>query len=286
VVLFGLSGLFGKAVHLPSTALVFGRTSFAAVTLLAVLLLNRRAEADRPKPPAGALLLSGVVLAFHWVAFFQAIQVSSVAIALLTFSSFPLFVTFLEPLCFREPLRRVDLGTALGVACGLALIVPRFDLELQSTQGALWGLLSGLSFAVLALLNRRLAGRHSPVAVAAGQNFCAACTLLPLAVSSGARPSITDLGLLIVLGVFCTALAHVLFISSLSQLRAQVVSVVTGLEAVYGIVFAFLLLGERPALRTLAGGALVLGTVLLAGRREASDVSAPNDPGETLPGGG
>lgn len=269
VVLFGLAGLFGKAVHLPPTALVFGRTSLAAATLLVVLLLNRRAEADRPRPPAGALLLSGIVLALHWVAFFQAIQVSSVAIALLTFSSFPLFVTFLEPVCFREPLRRADLGTALGVACGLALIVPRFDLGLQSTQGALWGLLSGFSFAVLALLNRRLAGRHSTVAVAAGQNFCAACALLPLAASSGAKAGLTDLWLLIALGVFCTALAHVLFISSLSRLRTQVVSVVTSLEAVYGILFAFLLLGERPELRTLAGGALVLGTVILAGHREA-----------------
>lgn len=286
VLLFGLAGLFGKAVHLPPTALVFGRTSFAAATLLGVLLLNRRAEAERPKPTAGALLLSGAVLAFHWVAFFQSIQVSSVAIALLTFSSFPLFVTFLEPLCFREPLRRADLGTAFGVACGLALIVPRFDLGLQSTQGALWGLLSGLSFAVLALLNRRLAGRPSAVVVAAGQNFCAACALLPLVVTSGMRPGVTDLGLLMVLGVLCTALAHVLFIGSLSQLRAQVVSVVTGLEAVYSIVFAFLLLGERPALRTLVGGVLVLGTVLLAGWREASGASAPSVLEGTRPAGG
>jgi drug/metabolite transporter (DMT)-like permease len=278
VLLFGLSGLFGKAVHLPPTALVFGRTAFAAATLLGVLLLNRRVEAGRPRPPGGSLLLSGAVLAFYWAAFFQAIQVSSVAIALLTFSSFPLFVTLLEPLCFREPLRRGDLGTACGVACGLALIVPRFDLGLQSTQGALWGLLSGLSFAVLAIINRRLAGGHSPVAVAAGQNFCAACVLLPLAVASGARPGVTDWWLLAGLGVFCTALAHVLFIGSLSQLRAQVVSVVTALEAVYGILFAILLLGEQPALRTLAGGVLVLGTVVWAGRREAASAAKrPNE---------
>jgi len=270
VLLFGLAGLFGKAVRLPPVVLVFGRTAFAAATLFGLVWLTRRRGTDLLTPPATAVFLSGALLAFHWVAFFQAIQVSSVAIALLTFSSFPLFVTLLEPLCFREPLRRSDLLTAFGVACGLVLIVPRFDLGLQSTQGALWGLLSGLSFAVLALVNRRLAGRHSPVSIAAGQNLCAACVLLPLVVPSGARPSITDLWLLGVLGVFCTAVAHVLFIGSLSQLRAQVASVVTGLEAVYGILFAFLLLGERPALRTLAGGALVLGTVLLAGKGEAT----------------
>ena len=71
-------------------------------------------------------------------------------------------------------------------------------------------------------------------------------------------------------GYIRTALAHYLLIRSLAYLRAQLVSVVTALESVYAIVFAVLLLGEMPGLRTLAGGAVILGAVVVAtlGRRE------------------
>ncbi len=84
--------------------------------------------------------------------------------------------------------------------------------------------------------------------------------------------------LLLVLGLFCTALAHGLFIHSLKVVRAQLAGVMTALEPVYGIVFAFLLLGEVPAGPTLAGGALIVGTTTIAMyyRRKASETKAPS----------
>jgi drug/metabolite transporter (DMT)-like permease len=46
--------------------------------------------------------------------------------------------------------------------------------------------------------------------------------------------------------------------------RAQLASVVTALESVYAIFFAALLLGEVPSVRTLLGGAVILGAVVVA----------------------
>jgi drug/metabolite transporter (DMT)-like permease len=83
------------------------------------------------------------------------------------------------------------------------------------------------------------------------------------------RPA--DWALLALLGVGFTTLAHTLFIGSLRRLRAQTAAIVSALEPVYGIVGAALLLGEVPTGRALAGGAVILGTVLWvsarAGRR-------------------
>ncbi|MBD0270020.1 MAG: EamA family transporter, partial [Cyanobacteria bacterium Co-bin8] len=73
-----------------------------------------------------------------------------------------------------------------------------------------------------------------------------------------------SLGLLLVLGVLCTALAHTLFIESLAVLRTQLASVISALEPVYGILLAVVLLGEIPNARTLAGGLLILGTTTVA----------------------
>ena len=76
------------------------------------------------------------------------------------------------------------------------------------------------------------------------------------------RPTLPDLGLLLVLGVVTTALAHTLFISGLKTLPARTAGLCSALETVYGILFALLLLGEVPSLREVIGCLLILGAVL------------------------
>ena len=39
--------------------------------------------------------------------------------------------------------------------------------------------------------------------------------------------------------------------------------IIAGMETVYGIVFAFVLLGEVPAIREIIGGAIILGVALI-----------------------
>lgn len=286
VVLFALAGLFGKWLKISPMMIVLGRTAFATLALLPVLILHRAAIRPHLRAAAGGMILSGLVLAFHWVSFFHAIQVSSVAVGLLTFSSFPLFVTLMEPMFFRERLRGVDLATAAVVLIGLACIIPRWDPNDPVTLGAIWGTASGFSFAVLALLNRRLVARHPSTLVAAGQDGVAALALLAFLPICAQRVTPHDVLLMAVLGVLCTAVAHTLFIKSLAHVRAQLASVTTGLETLYGITLAFMLQHERPAPRTLIGGALIvlavmIGTLLRHNHRDVtpatpipSDISA------------
>jgi len=95
--------------------------------------------------------------------------------------------------------------------------------------------------------------------------------LAPLLLVGGAPGGLgtREIALLLVLGVLCTALAHTLFIDALARVSAHTASIVAGLEPVYGIALAFLLLGEVPSARTLFGGALILGAALYATRAHA-----------------
>ncbi|MCC6123819.1 MAG: EamA family transporter [Pirellulales bacterium] len=263
IFLVGLTGLFGKMDLSPAT-IVFGRAAFAAAAL-GLVMLGMQSQTGSPwKRPSKWTAVSGLLLATHWVAFFQAIQVSTVAVGLLTFSSFPLFVTLLEPWFFQERRRWLDLLTAALVMAGVALIVPSFDFRNNVTQGAFWGVLSGFVYALLCILNRRLLMNQTALMLTWGQNLVAGLVLLPLVLWESTMPSPRDVLLLAVLGVVCTALAHYLFIRGLSFVRAQLASVVTALESVYAILFAALLLGEVPGLRTLSGGAVILGAVVVA----------------------
>src|SRR5918912_3575709 len=87
VLFFGLAGVLGKLSVLPAPLIVFGRASFAGVVLLAACWLQHISL--RPKRSRDGFLLvgQGALLAVHWMAFFQAINVSNVAIGLLSFSS-------------------------------------------------------------------------------------------------------------------------------------------------------------------------------------------------------
>lgn len=276
VVLFGLSGLFGKLLALPALVIVVGRTAIAAMTLgIAQLIRGRSFRVPRSSLPLFALL--GLLLAIHWVTFFYSIQISNIAIGLVSFSSFPIFVTLLEPLCFRERLSSRNVLLALAVFGGLALVTPSCDLSDQLTQGVLWGVLSGFTFALLTLLNRVGAQKYAPVTTAMWQNLFAALILAPFTLPISVVLSWRDLALLLGLGVICTALAHTLFIYALQTIKAQIASIVNALEPIYGVLFGYLLLNEIPAVKTAIGGVIIVGAAVIAARsRPTAKLSGEN----------
>lgn len=269
--LFGLAGLFGKWLALSPFLIVLGRVLFASFALGLLLLATNQSLRGILKREAALLVLLGAVLAGHWAAFFHSIQVSSVAVGLLSCYSFPALTVLLDPLFSGEKLDRRNLFLATVCLAGVFLIIPRLDPRDRIYQGVLWGLVSGLAFAVLTLFNRRLAQVHSSLGIAFSEDFFATLFLLPfLMFKPAAGLSSRDLALLIVLGVVCTAVSHTLFIQGMRHIRAQTASIISSLEPVYGIVLAFFCLGEVPSLRTLAGGLVILTAVLFVTLREGA----------------
>jgi len=275
VLFFGLAGLFGKLVNQSPTVIVFGRVLFAMAFLLpAMWYLKQSLRLNRTRDYF-ALLLQGFILAVHWSTFFQSIQVSTVAVGLITFSTFPIFVTFLEPVFFKEKLRPADVALALVTFTGVVLVVPAFNLDNTTTQGALWGITSGLTFALLSIMNRKYARAYSSLVVAFYQDAAAALFLLPFLFLPAPAMTLPDMLRLALLGIVFTGVAHSLFIRGLAHVKAHTASIIASLEPVYGILAAALLLGESPAMRELAGGAVILGTALYATtRKEKGDQDA------------
>jgi drug/metabolite transporter (DMT)-like permease len=274
VVLFGLAGLFGKWLALPPALIVLGRVVFASAALAAILLLSGRGFRIRSRRDGFLFLLQGLILALHWALFFRSIQVSSVAVGLLSYASFPIFTVFLEPVFFKERLDQLHIlmaGLCLG---GILLIVPRFDLADATVRGLAYGLAAGLTFSILSLVNRFLTTRYDSLKIAFGQDLAAALILSPVLLASRPALSARALLLLAILGLFCTALAHTLFIGSLRRIKAQTAALISSLEPVYGMAAAALFLGERWAIRTVLGGAVILGATLAVSWRSRRPSSA------------
>jgi drug/metabolite transporter (DMT)-like permease len=258
VVLFGIAGLFGKWIVLAPTIIVLGRVFFASITLALILLISKQTLLFPKKSTYFLLVSLGFLLAVHWTVFFQSIQISTVAVGLLSYSSFPVFTAFLEPLFFKEKIQFRNIIYACMCILGIFLIIPKYDLNDTILQGVLWGLAAGLTFSVLTIFNRKLSQRYSSLVIAFYQDFFATLFLLPFFFILRPALDLKNIILLCILGIFCTAGSHTLFIKGMKYIRAQTAAIISSLEPVYGIVIAFFFLHEIPSLRTVLGGIIIL----------------------------
>ena len=272
VLLFGLAGLFAKWVDLPAVIIVLGRVIFSSLFLWFLLKIKK----ERLRLLSGRdyllMITAGIVLAVHWTTFMQSIQTSTVAIGTLTFSTFPLFVTFLEPVLFREKIRLSSVVSAVIMLCGVLFIVPEFQLGNTMTQGVVWGMTGSLSYAVLSLMNRKFMEKYTSSLTAFYEQATAGIVLLPSVFLLKPAVNGKDILVLLLLGVVFTAVAHTMYIDGLGMVKVQTAGIISGLESVYGILAAFLFLGEKPGIKELAGGVIILGVVFYstfasAGRR-------------------
>lgn len=261
VLLFGLSGLFGKLLSLPPMTIVLGRVFFSSIFILAILLYLKKDIRLKQSKHYFYLILMGVILTIHWSTFFKSIQVSTVAVGLLTFSTFPIFVTFLEPYFFKEKTKISDIVAAIVTFIGVILVVPKFELGNSITQGVIWGIVSGFTYAILSMLNRKYVKDYSSIVIAFYEQSVATVILIPFLFLQKPVFQPVDILLLILLGTVFTALSHSLFISGLKNIKTQTAGIISSLEPVYGIIFAALLLSEIPTLREVLGGIVILGTV-------------------------
>lgn len=258
VFLFGLSGLFGKLISLPSIIIVFGRVFFSSIFLLIIIFYFKKDIKIKERKHFLIFILMGVILAIHWCTFFKSIQMSTVAIGLLTFTTFPVFVTFLEPYFSKERIKLSDVTIAIVTFLGILLIIPKFDGANNITQGVLWGVLSGFTYAIISILNRTYVAKYSGIVIAFYEQLIATIALVPYIILQKSTFYLKDILLLILLGVVFTAISHSLFINGLKQVKTQTAAIISSLEPVYGIIFAAILIKELPTSREMLGGIVIL----------------------------
>ncbi|RDK95702.1 DMT family transporter [Enterobacillus tribolii] len=269
-VLFGISGIFGKLIASSASMLVFGRSAFALAAMSLLLLRLRRFPwQDLTVRGVVSLCACGALLCAHWVTFFIAVKVGGVAVGTLGFACFPAFVALLEGVLFREKLTGAEYLLIALVSIGLVLVTPDFSFDNRATEGLMWGVLSGLIYALLALANRRAAASINGGQVCWWQNLTVLVLLAPFCLRDVPAVSGIDWLWIACLGLLCTGLAYSLFINSLQVLKARVAAMIIALEPVYAILVAWVLFHETPSLRMVAGGALIIFAVCWTARRKS-----------------
>ena len=268
VMLFSISGVVGQFVEIPSVLVAMGRVICSSILLFIIAKVKKESLKLESKKDYILIMLTGAVLAVHWTTFFQSIQVSSVAIGTITFSTFPLFITFIEPIIFKEKIKMRSIVNAIILLIGVLITVPEFSMENQVTVGIVWGMISSFTYAIITLANRYFSKKYIGRVVCLYEQGTAAIVLLPAAflVPAVWRPQ--DIVGVLVIGFVCTAFAYSLYVSAQKGVRAQTAGIISGMETVYGIVYALIFLSEVPSGREILGGIVILGVALMASLKE------------------
>ena len=167
------------------------------------------------------------------------------------------WVLLLSPAVLKEPFRARD-AAAVGVALGgmTLFFAGHFG---PGGRGDLLALLSGVFFAGLVLSLRKERDAGAVAAVTYG-NVLTAAALFPFVGDDLALSGRSAL-VLSLLGVFQLAGAYALFLRGLKHVTATRAAIIGMAEPVANPLWVFLLVGERPALLSLLGGAIVLGAI-------------------------
>ncbi len=259
----------------PSMQLVGVRVTFGAIALIGAAAALRKLTF--PKVRRWRLALSGVLLALHWVTFFESIKLTTVAVALAVLYLGPIAAAILAgPLLGEKADRRLWLALAIAVF-GTLLVVQPWQAGDVSTPGILMAGLSAALLTALMLAGKPVAQDLGGLTMATGELIIASILLAPATFSAVTEHGESMVNF-IILGAVFTGLAGFLYWEMMRHLPVAVTSVVMYIEPASAVIWAALFLDESPNLIVWAGVGLVIagGVVAATARGEEQEaIGAP-----------
>ena len=274
IFLLALNGLFSKVIPLDSVSITQIRSVIAAIALFVFAVIRKRAiKLDGHNQYLGVFII-GMILGLHWISFYHSMQVSTVAIGMISLFTYPVITVVLEPFFNKKHIRVSDVVAGIFVIIGIFIMVMddfnQFDNS--SVQGVLWGVLSAVLFSIRNLLQKYYYSSVSSDSLIMYQVLAISFMLIIfIDYSSVSELDLQGWGLLILLGVVSTATAHSLLSYSLKHLEAKSVAMISCLQPLFATFFAWLLLDEKPTVSIVMGGLIIISVALYESIKKVSN---------------
>ncbi|CAD6364825.1 hypothetical protein SHEWT2_03316 [Shewanella hafniensis] len=262
VLMFGGTALFSKLIPLSALDITFWRCIAAALILALLIKFSRKPLSLEHKHDYLIAIALGIIVSLHWVTYFAAMQLSSVAIGMIAFFTYPVMTVIAEPLLTGNKIKLIDMISGILVFIGVILLIPEANFSNDTTLGIAIGILSAMLFTARNLLQKRYFTQYSGPHAMFYQTLVAAVFLMPWHETPLNNITLDVWELIILLGIVFTAAPHALFTSALRQLSAKTVGLVSCLQPFYGAMLALMILGETLNLNTLLGGTIIVATAI------------------------
>lgn len=278
VLLWGFTGVLGRAISLDAPVLVWWRMLLTAAIMAGLLFYRRQWVKIAPRDMF-QLILVGFLISLHWVGFYGAVKFANASIALVCLSTASIFTSLLDPIINKSKHDRFELFIGLLALCGVYFI---YRFQQFYGIGIVFGVIAAILSSVFTVLNKRISHKYPSRTIVFYEmtaGFIVISILMPIQFyifpHTNFIPHTTDLLgsswfqndwlWLIILSLCCTVWAQSLAISALKKLSAFTVTLSVNLEPLYGMALAFFFYHENKELHTgfFLGFCLIILSVIL-----------------------
>ena len=253
VILWGFTAILGLLINLSFIEVVFYRTLFSVLVLAILLQVSKIGFYIHPRE-VSKLLLTGVIIAFHWLLFFGSARYSNASVSLIGLSTTALWTSLLEPIVHKRKISAIEIFFGIAVVAGLYII---YNDDFTYGLGLLMSLGSALFAAIFTVMNYGFIRKYNAVSITFYEMVGAWVTTIPflwimrdpnLALLS--MPTWSDTGYLLILALICTVYANTVAINLLKEFSAFSSNLIINMEPVYGILLALLIFGQSERMNT------------------------------------
>lgn len=271
-ILYGLIGIFIKLItDMPIGSIIFFRLLFSLAAITLYLAVSGRFFELKLKENKSYLLMLGLFEAAAVLANFYSIRYTTVSIAVLLLYTTPIYVTLLSPLVLKENMTQHNIIALVLSVTGMVLVVQPQTLQNGiNIIGVALGLASSLLFALMILTSRKIKDIYTGTAQATWSMIVSLIVFSPFAFAVNMNVLKNHMQLLILFGLIPTAIGGILYFSGLRLIKAQSASIISLLEPVSAVVFAFIILSEPIEYTTALGGGLIFLGAFITSREGIS----------------
>lgn len=270
VFIAGFTAILGELISIGSIPLVWYRMLIATV-LIFVYVKVVKIDLKTKARDLMKFSIAGVLIALHWITFFESINQANVSIALAMFASGAFFASLIEPIFYKRKIIGYEMLFGLIVILGVYLIT---KTEFRYINGIILGIAAALFSSLFAVINGKLVEQHR-ASVISFYEFISGilCISIFLLISDNGFSkeffdlSFSDWKYLFILGSICTAYAFIAAVYVMKYISPFTVVLTYNLEPIYGILMAIILFPDKERMSTefYIGAVLIISTVIING---------------------
>jgi drug/metabolite transporter (DMT)-like permease len=261
VLIISPDGLLTRLIHVDHWTLIFWRALLLSFGMWIITNLIYPRNTWQKYLSIGRV---GIAMAFLYsigtVSFIIAITHTSVANTLIILSTTPLFAALIGWVTLREPVNTRTWTAIILVCVGVFVISSDSENQASSLFGDIAAMVGSFFLAAGFTVVRRFP-RITIFPIISTSGFITALLVLPLAQPLSVTQ--TDMGYLVLMGVYMVPVGTALMYLGPKYIPAPEVGLMLLLESILGPVWVWLALGEQPGVRTFIGGAVILSTLAI-----------------------
>ena len=268
VFIAGFTAILGKLIKNSPEVIVWHRMFIGSLLLGLYMFFSKKSFKIDIKLFLKYSFL-GLIIALHWITFFEAIEQTNISVTLAMFSTAAFFTSFIEPFLFKRKLIFYEIILGFVVVVGVYLI---YKDEFQYITGIILGLLSAFFASLFSVLNGLMVKKNSPISISfyeflAGMFFITIFLIFNNDLTSIMIDDVFSLNYfyIFLLGSICTAYAFMASVYLLKFISPYSVVLTYNLEPIYGIILAVIFFGndEKMSFSFYIGLFLILSSVIL-----------------------